>query len=267
MSDFVDLHNHVLPIDDGAKDWDDALAMLKDAVESQISTVFVTPHIIPGGRYDPSVDVIKTFTLELNERTQKENLPIEVKWGSEFQINSEVMDAIEKKRFLCYQDTSYLLVEFLRPYVHYGWVDQALDELVYQGVRIVIAHPERYFDDVVDALETSYKWVKQGYHLQVNRNSLFRSAMPMHRKMALKLIDAGLVHCVASDAHHAKGKRRLMAKDTERILHTYFGKSKTKRLLVDNPHRLMRNEPLKAVKSRLTLRTWMMHLYIRYILK
>ena len=266
MSDYIDVHNHVLPIDDGAKDWEDALIMIKDAVESGFSTVFVTPHIIPKGKYDPKHELIKTSVEQLQSLIQSQQLPISVKWGSEFQINSDAMQAIEQKRYLPYQDTSYLLVEFLRPYVHFAWVDQALDELVYQGLKIVIAHPERYFDDVEDALSTCYKWVKQGYYLQVNRTSLFQSAMKLHRRIALKLIDAGYVHLVASDAHHAQGKRRLVVQDTKNVLSRYFGKKKARCLLVDNPRRLMLDHALKRIHSKFTLRLWVMHIYLRYVL-
>ena len=56
MSSFIDCHNHCLPnIDDGSKSVDESLAMLRQAVESSIALVFVTPHSMPKSIYDPKI--------------------------------------------------------------------------------------------------------------------------------------------------------------------------------------------------------------------
>lgn len=263
MNDLVDLHNHVLPIDDGAKDHVDAIKMLRDAVESKISTVFVTPHMIPGGKYDPSVELITNAFEALKVKVSEEDIPVELKLASEFQINSEAMDAIHLKKYICYEDTDYLLVEFVRRNMHFHTINHALEELSFQGVKIVIAHPERYFDNVDEALSTCHKWVKQGYVLQVNRTSLLKEHFPLQRKIALKLINENLIQLIASDAHHAKGKRRLRLDDSYRLIQWLFGKRCAILLHKVNPKRLMNNEPLIKMQKVRVLR---MHL-IRWVIK
>ena len=101
MSKLIDIHNHVLPIDDGAKDYRDSLRMLQDAVESNISTVFVSPHIIPKGKYCPTVEFILDEVVKLKEMAK--DIPIEIKYGSEFQVNADSMAYIENKQYLCYE--------------------------------------------------------------------------------------------------------------------------------------------------------------------
>ena len=41
----IDIHAHILPgMDDGASDWDSALAMAELAVKSGVDTLVATPH-------------------------------------------------------------------------------------------------------------------------------------------------------------------------------------------------------------------------------
>ena len=43
-----DIHSHCLPgIDDGAKDWDTAMQMLRASWDSGVRTVIATPHYLP----------------------------------------------------------------------------------------------------------------------------------------------------------------------------------------------------------------------------
>ena len=47
--EYTDIHSHILPgVDDGATDMEETLAMLKEAYEQGIRTIFATPHYIPG---------------------------------------------------------------------------------------------------------------------------------------------------------------------------------------------------------------------------
>lgn len=44
----IDIHTHVLPgIDDGARDWDMALEMLKRSRDNGVRAVIATPHFVP----------------------------------------------------------------------------------------------------------------------------------------------------------------------------------------------------------------------------
>jgi protein-tyrosine phosphatase len=63
---FVDTHCHALwDFDDGVKSKDEALALLRCAVSTGIVTLFVTPHLVKGGIYDPLAEQIKQKTLDL----------------------------------------------------------------------------------------------------------------------------------------------------------------------------------------------------------
>ena len=72
---FVDIHCHVLPgIDDGAKNWDDALAMARLAADDGTSAIVATPHQL-GVYAQNRGDEIRTLVGELNERLAAEAFP------------------------------------------------------------------------------------------------------------------------------------------------------------------------------------------------
>ena len=47
--EYIDMHSHILPgLDDGSKNMEMTLAMLRVAVEEGIGTIYTTPHCMPG---------------------------------------------------------------------------------------------------------------------------------------------------------------------------------------------------------------------------
>ena len=47
--EYMDMHSHILPgLDDGSKNMDMTLAMLRVAEEEGIRTIYTTPHCMPG---------------------------------------------------------------------------------------------------------------------------------------------------------------------------------------------------------------------------
>jgi len=247
MSKLIDIHNHVLPIDDGAKDYRDSLRMLQDAVESHISTVFVSPHIIPNGKYCPTKEFILDEVVKLKEMAK--DIPIEIKYGSEFQVNADSMPFILNKQYLCYEDTDYLLVEFSRNSLYHGLIEDSLDELSSQGVKIIIAHPERYFESVEEAVSKCRRWIKHGYYIQVNRTALVKGNHPLQRKIAYSLLLEDCVHLIASDAHRVTNPRRLVLLDVFNKIKFIFGKTFAEKIFHTNTYNLVLNKDLSSPKS------------------
>ncbi|GEM_PF-930654 len=247
MSKLIDVHNHVLPIDDGAKDYRDSLRMLQDAVESHISTVFVSPHIIPNGKYCPTTEFILKEVIKLKEMAK--DIPIEIKYGSEFQVNADSMPFIQNKQYLCYEGTDYLLVEFSRTSLYHGLIEDALDELSSNGVKIIIAHPERYFESVEEAVSKCRRWIKHGYYIQINRSSLIKGNNPLQRKIGYGLLLEDCVHLIASDAHRVSGPRRLVLIDVFNKVKLFFGKAFAEKIFHTNTSHLVLNKELSSPKS------------------
>lgn len=251
MSSFIDCHNHCLPnIDDGSKSVDESLAMLRQAVESSIALVFVTPHSMPKSIYDPTLSVIKEKLNILNELIIKNHLPIQVKYGSELRVNEHTLDFVYEKQYIPYEDTDYVLLELTRQNLHQGIVNEIIDELHFQQRKVLIAHPERYFTNKEDAIKQCQKWLKQGVYLQINRTSLLKDHHPQERDIAQTLFNQGLVHIIASDAHSATTRRILKLDDIYEQIASSTSKAVADCLLVENPKRLSENKALLLPKMK-----------------
>lgn len=248
---FVDSHCHALwDFDDGVKSKEESLALLRCAVSSGIVTLFVTPHLVRGGLYDPSVEQIKQKTKDLIDFKNEYDLDVEIKYACEFRINDESLDAIVKREFVCYQDTDFLLVEFTRKIVDSRLIEDALHELRMLGVTPVIAHPERYFDSEVLAVDVCKKWLSFGAYFQINRTSLMGFHGERADKISWRLLREGLAHIVASDAHQGVGRRECRLDDVHAMIERRFGKIAADVLCIDNPMSLKNNEDLHSISVK-----------------
>lgn len=245
MSSFIDCHNHCLPnLDDGAKSIEESLAMLRQAIASNIALIYVTPHSIPNAIYDPGLADVRS-KIELIETLISDHaLPIQIKYGSELRVNEHTLERIHQKDYIPFEDTDYVLLELTRENLHSNVVNDIIDELHYQQKNVLIAHPERYFIDKSDAIDHCRKWLKQGVYLQLNRTSLLKDHHPHERDIALALLNNALVHIVATDAHSAQTKRVTRLDDVYDQVCKTHGVRYADQILKDNPERLSRNEKL-----------------------
>lgn len=244
MTKFVDTHCHGIPlVDDGVQSEESALILLNHAVESNIRLIFMTPHIIKDGKFFPPKLLLETKLKELRVAAKAHDLPIDLKLSCEIMINREALAMIQDKDYWGYQDTDYVLIEFMNP-LDESLIADALYELKRQGKKVIIAHPERYFSDSKIALKTVTAWKQAGAYFQVNKTSLFVSSKASTRIVALALIEANLIQIVATDAHHAPGRRECRLQEAYQELNRLFDQNTASLLCSINPTLLSENKPL-----------------------
>ena len=254
---FIDLHNHCFTaLDDGVQTDEDALMMLHTAIKSDITIMYVTPHREPKGRFDPNNETVLKAWKNLKRLAATHKLDIDIRYGEEFRIKTDSIDLIKNNQVLSYTNTDYVLIEFTRTTVFSKLIDQAIELLHAQGKQILIAHPERYFDDVNEAVKICKDWVKRGCYVQSNRTSLtgFHGVYP--EKVAHKLIKLGLAHVVATDAHEGEGARCCRLDDVYYQTVKKHSQAQADMLFIVNPKHLSNNEAMEPVtkpKNRLIL--------------
>ena len=158
--DFVDIHSHVLHgLDDGARTFDESLAMLRLAAADSITDIVATPHANSRYEFDPTV--IDARLAELDGRS-----PLRVHRGCDFRLQSDTIDdALTQPTKYTINQKSYLLVEFPEHSV-FSHTDNVMMRLMDVGVVPIITHPERHrelptrFDDLE-------RWLGMGCYLQV----------------------------------------------------------------------------------------------------
>jgi len=193
----IDLHCHLLPgIDDGPADLGETLAMAQRHVQAGVEVVAATPHV--AWDMPNEAETIELRLADVHAALAAAGLPLRVVRGAEIDVHQAVKLADEQLRALALGGGPWLLLEApLTPGVGFAPVAYALLE---RGHRVLIAHPERS-PLLQRDLDTLRELVHAGAATQVTASSFAGSFGRTVREYAEQMLDAGLVHSVASDAH------------------------------------------------------------------
>ena len=196
----TDIHCHILPgIDDGAHSLSEALEMVRQAVSSGVTDLVATPHFPGDGSSTALFPRILQRLQLLQQAVQQENLPIRLYPGAEILCTPQTPDLARKKLLPTLGNTRYVLTEFYfdEPF---EIMDDILTEIAACGYIPVIAHPERYEAICFDPRGIE-SWFRRGWIIQVNKGSILGAFGYREQQTAHWLLNAGLVHIIASDAH------------------------------------------------------------------
>jgi protein-tyrosine phosphatase len=193
----IDLHSHVLPgIDDGAADLAEALEICRAAAADGIEILAATPHV----RHDhPTTPEQMASALAAVRAVAGDTVALLP--GGELDIAELDRPVEELRRFGLAGNPGYLLVE--TPY--HGWpldIGVRFDRLLAAGITPVLAHPERS-PDVQQRPELVAGLVAAGALVQVTAASVDGRFGRVPQRSVRRLLDDGLVHVIASDAHAA----------------------------------------------------------------
>jgi protein-tyrosine phosphatase len=212
---FADIHCHLLPgIDDGAKNWDDTLAMARMAVADGTSTVIATPHQL-GSWSENRGEAIRSLVEECNERLLAEEIPLAVLAGGEVRIEPGLIDELVTGELVTLGDhRRHVLLEL--PHELYFPIDGLMNDLAARRITVVLAHPERN-EGLLRQPDLSVDLVNAGCLMQLTAGAL-SGAMGSHvDDMAVWMITEGLIHLVATDAHSPRTRRPQLGLAYERI--------------------------------------------------
>ena len=195
----IDLHTHILPgLDDGAQSLEDSVAMAHAAVADGIRIVAATPHVRDD--YPTTAAEMERGVAAVRQAIAAAGLSLALRTGGEIALDRlGALDPVELSRFGLGGNAGYLLLEF--PY--YGWplgLGNRLFELRSKGFISILAHPERNAE-VQGLPERLRELVEQGAFVQVTSASLDGRLGRTARRTAFRLLELGLGHLVASDAH------------------------------------------------------------------
>ena len=191
-----DLHCHILPgVDDGAQSMEESLAMLEAAQAAGVTSLTATPHC-----RDPYYDVAGMTRAFLAFQEASGGFPMRM--GFEVNHHKLMEIGLMWADRLCVNGTNLLLLElsvgaFPSRYDAYM---RTIFELQGMGLEVVIAHPERYLAIQQD-IGLAEELVNMGCRLQVSTDFIAGGRLGSSRRPAIRLLKAGLVSYLASDAH------------------------------------------------------------------
>lgn len=205
----VDMHCHILPeVDDGSRNMEETMIMLKMAAASGIEAMIVTPHY-KKGRHNADPDTVIECMDMVREAARRRNINIPLYPGNELFYFSGAEEALERGEILTLNHTDRILIEF-SPCETFFYIRNALEGLRGIGCVPVIAHVERYECLLKD--HTRMEELKQmDTEIQINASSIAGAAGYGIKKFVHRLLKEQMVDYVGTDAHDAK-KRTPEAK-------------------------------------------------------
>jgi protein-tyrosine phosphatase len=234
----IDIHCHILPgIDDGAKDMDEALALINLAVEDGVTQIVVTPHL-HFGRFYNYLSVIQSSFIDLQQAVDEAKIQIELAYAAEVRLDSEILSLLANQQLPLYgryNNQEFMLLEFPHSHIPAG-SDILVKHLLKKNITPVIAHPERN-RDLLKSPDKIKPFVRLGCWFQVTASSITGHFGEECQALALSYIEQGFIHIVASDAHNLKRRPPVLSEARSKIT-AIFGEDKVKQLFYDNPYNI-----------------------------
>ena len=239
----TDIHNHILyGVDDGSPSLGVSLEMAELALASGVKTVVATPHF--RCRADSAKAECEKYAAayaELCKALKKSQIPLRLLPGAEVLCFDETPLLASKGLIPTLANSRDILVEFFFD-ESADFIDTSLGRLYSYGFIPVIAHPERY-EAVWNNPELVLRWFRSGYVIQVNKGSVLGRFGRRAERRSHNMLDAGLVHIIATDAHGSSERTPDMTELCGLIIDRY-GEDCLRLVTSENPGRLVRDLPM-----------------------
>jgi protein-tyrosine phosphatase len=241
----IDFHSHILPyIDDGSKNFDMSIDMLKLAVDEGTEYICATSHFIPG-ELELDKEVYFKRLNNLKHLCSLKEVNINILPAMELYMHPDLPKLYKEKSIWGINNTEYLLIEL--PMQQFPlYTEEVLYELRLQGAMPIIAHPERNFRIMKDVALLE-NLVDQGTLAQVNAGSLSGIYGKDIKEFAEYLVGKNLIHLVGSDAHDDKRRTTMIDSAFKTI------KNKNKELyewINENQYKIIEGKPVEALQAK-----------------
>jgi protein-tyrosine phosphatase len=233
----IDLHSHVLPgVDDGAATLDESVAIARAAAADGVRVLAATPHVRED--YPTDAGTMERLVGELRGALARDGVELQVVTGGELALDFLARVPGDELARFGLGGSKTLLLE--TPY--YGWpldLGETTLRLRARGFRCVLAHPERNGDVQEDPERRLRPLVDSGVLMQVTAASLDGRLGRRTQACVRGLIEAGLAHLLASDAHtpaiRAAGMRAAADAVGDAELARWLSESVPAAILADEP--------------------------------
>ena len=139
-----DLHSHLLyGIDDGSKNIEESIPLLKQLEKQGVTDLMLTPHYIENSKYNCNNQEKRIIFEELCRRAEEEHINIKLYLGNEIFFTPNMIYLINSGEVKTLNNSKYVLFEFPMNNIYQN-TTQIINELVSNDFIPVLAHPERY---------------------------------------------------------------------------------------------------------------------------
>ena len=204
LNGMTDWHTHILPgVDDGIRNMEDALSVLKQYEHIGIREVWLTPHVCED--MPNATDSLRSRFEELQEaykeKSQKsEHVPVVLHLASENMMDALFWERLKSRDLLPIGDDGKHLLIQLNATKEPENLCERMSEIQQAGYVPILAHPERY----AYLHRPDYHKLRKdmGVEFQLNLPSVSGLYGPEARRRALTLLEADYYTCVGTDIHN-----------------------------------------------------------------
>lgn len=232
----IDLHTHILPgIDDGARSLEISLEMARIAVQDGTTVMACTPHIYPG-LYMNDAAGIQLEREKLQQALDEAGIALRLVVGADAHLVPELLSGLKSGRVPTLNGSRYFLLE---PSHHVAppMFEDSVFQVMAAGYVPVITHPERLVW-IEQHYATFVALARRGAWLQLTAGALVGKFGKRARHWSERLLDDGVIHIVASDAHTTSVRSPRMS-DAVPLLERIVGAEETRRMLYERPQAIL----------------------------
>ncbi|TGE09922.1 capsular biosynthesis protein [Hymenobacter fodinae] len=209
----TDMHSHLLPgLDDGAETLEQSVELVRAMQQLGYRKLVMTPHIM-GDFYRNTPESVRGALGALRNAVKAAGITgIGLECAAEYYLDEWFGQKLDAKEALLSfgGDKRYVLVETSYINEPFNFAD-TMFQLKAHGYQPVLAHPERY-TYMYGRFEQLESIRESGVLLQLNLNSIVGYYSAGAKRVAEKMIDAGMVDMLGTDAHHIKHVETLRSK-------------------------------------------------------
>lgn len=245
----IDIHSHIIPgIDDGSKNMEMTLEMLKNAEREGTREIVATPHyLLEYG--EAKIEEVKVLVKELNSIITKEGINIKVYSGQEVYFTENILKDYLDGNIGTLNDSRYMLIEFNMNRFEENIFD-IIYELQVRGITPIIAHPERYRSIIKNPVEIN-RFIDEGYLFQLDSGSLTGVFGKEVKKTAEVLLANGIYNFIGSDAHNIKNRNTGIS---EAIGLANDKKNGIEKVFEESSRKMLNNEKVDFLGQRIKVK-------------
>lgn len=202
-----DMHSHLIPgIDDGAKDMEDSLQLIRGLIDLGYHKLITTPHVLID-YYPNTPTTIGNGYEAVQAELKKLDIAVEFQAAAEYLLDDHFITLLETDQPLLTLKDKMVLIElsFAVPAIN---LKEILFQVQLKGYQPVLAHPERYL--YFGANKGWYEQLKDaGCLFQLNLLSIKGYYGKGSQELAQYLIKKKYVDLLGTDLHHQKHLENL----------------------------------------------------------
>ena len=234
MNSYIDCHSHILyGIDDGSKDIEMSVDIVKKMFNLGFKEIVLTPHYI--SCYHANNEMKRMLFESIKQRLQQENIDVKLYLANEVRITSDILGLIKRDEILLLGN--YLFLELPFDARIYN-LDKIIYELQSNNINIILVHPERYAYLTKDEYQ---KLIDSDVIFQANYESIVGKYGSGAKKRVKYLLQHNMISLLGTDVHRPTTMMFSDWDKIERKIKKIIGEEAYKYLTYNNINNILNN--------------------------